>query len=398
MLSCALIQRTTPAITLFTISSIDDLIAQYPDSIPKLAWVNLQNATSFIYQYQFKSDRPHNIWATFKGVVVFPNQEQRQGKYTVNDKTRKVVVKARGDNQYKIDEKTKKWRVMPREEDANLMITIERVIANTKFYLIEQDSRFLTYSFHPNLAFLDPTFTSRIKAVMVINKKTLLPLQISAQDSLSKILWRVEFDKYNTNKKIKIPFLPDAQIDIAAKGKLTKNETNTVKNVLSKRLVITGQNFQIKTKKKGKQTVFKIGLENYTENRDYRAFAKHLLTATGRLDIYSTTESLPLLNESNISDVRITSYEPYPQLELQLNASGTERIKRYLVSATEKPSFRAVLDSAELAIFDIDKYDFSDRIVFRVLFNRNEIMNTIAILKGGLLPLPLELIEIRSGR
>ncbi|MBS4015276.1 MAG: hypothetical protein KGZ86_02445 [Candidatus Latescibacteria bacterium] len=397
ILSCAVINRIPPATTLFTVSSIDDLIAQYPDSALKLSWVNLQNTSSFVYQYQFKSDRPHNVWATFKGIRVFPNQEQRQGEYTVNDKTRKVMIKARGDYQYQIDEKTKKWRVMPREEDADLMITIERVIANTKFYLIEQDSRFLTYSFHPNLAFLDPTFTSRIKAVFIVDKNTLLPLKISAQDSLEQILWRVEFANYNTRQRIKFPFSPNTQIEIASLRKLAKNETNTITTVLSNRLRFAGENFQIKSKRERNRARFEIAMEIPTSVPDHRLI-RQLLTTPGKFYIFAGQESIPLFDESNISDIKITGYEPYPQIELQINQNGAQIIKEYLASREERISFRAVLDATELAIFDIDKDGFSDRIVFRVLFNRNEIMNTIAVIKGGMLSLPLKLVEIRSGR
>lgn len=377
--------------------SINNLINQYPDSIPKLAWIYLQNAVSFKYQYQFKSDLPHNNTATYKGLIMFPNQEQRQGKYTIENRNRDVMIKARLNYQYKIDRKTKQWQVLPRDEDANLMFTIERVITNTRFYLIEQDSNKLIYSFHPNLSFLDPTFTRRIKAKLSIDRKTLLPIQFSAKDSLEKIVWRIDFSDYNKQDRIKFPFVPNTQIYLATNEKLAQNEINSITEILTKRLELTGENFQIKNKSEKKRVIFEIEMEIPASNPDYQLLKK-LLTQTGKCDIYQLSESVSLVNNSNIRDVKIVGFEPYPQLEVQINQNGVDQLNKCLNDTNNESDFRIVFDGEELAIFSIDKFNFSDRILFRVFTKKNEIMNTIAILKSGILSSPLEIINLRTGR
>lgn len=352
---------------------------------------------SFYYKYQFKSDLPNNNYASYRGLIVYPNQEQRQGEYVLLNKKREVFLKARGNTQYKLDGKTNKWQVLPRDEDADLVVTIERVTANTKFYLIEQDSNYLTYSFHPNLSFLDPTFTRRIKAKLIIDRKSFLPVQLLAKDTLGKISWQVDFSEFDKQHRIQFPYLPNTQINLGAHKILAKNEINSVIAVLSKRLESAGENFDMKAKQDKGRTLFELNLEILGQNHDFKIL-RQLLLSKGRIYVMPLNESLAIANNSNIRDIKIISFKPYPQIEIVFDDEAREKINVFLGDCIGQAGFRVMLDSLEVAMFNLDKTDFSDRIIFRVLFNRNEIMNIIAIYKGGLLPLPLELIEIKSKR
>lgn len=393
--SCVLVKTIKP--TRPVQFNIEELVNKYPDSIPRLAWINLQNVSTFNYRYQFKSDLPHNHFASYQGLITYPHQEERQGKYVILNKQKDIKIKARGNFQYKIDKKTDKWQVLPRDEDANLMVTIERVIANTRFYLINQDSNYLTYSFHPNLSFLDPTFTRRIKAEMTLNRKTVLPHRLFAYDTLGKISWQVDFIDYDKGQKIKFPFLPNTFIALTTSDKLSKQQADAVNAMLTKRLDLSGENFAIKTRYSRQKTVWELDMEIPNQHLDFKLL-KPLLVAKGSFSIFPLGESIPLLTESNLVDVKIVGFEPYPQIEIILNNDGINKIMSFFSDTVIESGFRAVLDTQELSMFYIDKTDFSDRITFRVLFNRNEIMNMIAILKGGLLSFPLEISEIKSGR
>jgi septum formation topological specificity factor MinE len=366
------------------------------DSIPYIAFINLRNQSSFCYNYKFKSDTPHDVAGEFKGLVVFPNQEERNGTLIRKDKKINYKIKARGNYQYDISKETKKWQLTPRDIESNLMSTMERTITNTKFYLIKEDSKNYIYSFYPNLVFLDPTFSRKLSATLVVNKKTLLPQSIAASDSAKKIFWQVAFSNYNTKKRIKFPFLQNSKITLSSDTTLSVTQTGNITEVLTKRLELAGENFRIKTKTKGKITTFEINLEIPGENYDYKLLEK-LLISPGKLTIHSSNESVPVLDESKISDIRITGFEPYPAIEIILNEAGIHQMTEQLNQAGFSP-YKVVLDSSEIGTFNIDKTDFFDRIISLFLTNRNEIMITMAILKGGALLEPLKIITIEGTR
>lgn len=367
------------------------------DSIPNIAFANLRNQSSFYYNYEFKSDLPHNIAGKFKGHVVYPNQEEREGVTILKNKKVNIKVKARGDFQYQLSAKNKKWEVMPRGEESDIFPVIERAITIANFQLINENEQTYIYKFIPTLSFLDPTFTRKLYANLTIDKKTLLPVKILAQDSTQKISWKIEFSRYNKTKTIKFPFLTATKFTLATKKQLSKSQINLVKDILNRRLLVAGENFRLKIKNQAKTTFFMIDLEMLSSNADYR-LQKGLLTSTGNLLIYPIGESTPLLSKSDIDDIRIADFEPYPKLEVTLNHSGIGKINLYLSLPNTKNSFSAFLDTTLLGTFNIDKMNFFDKLYTQVLTNRNEIMNTIAIIMGGTLTVPLRVINIESGK
>ncbi len=370
-----------------------ELLREHPDSIVKLALINLQNANSFRYQYQFRSDRPHRISAYFQGAIILPTQEERNGEYVVNDKKRIVKIKARGNYQYQYQAKSRQWQLKPRDEEGDLFMTLNRVIANAKYYLIEENEAALKYTFHPNVAFLDPTFSTQIKGYIVVDKKLGLPQKIFAHDSLQVIYWQIDFFDFNRVGGIKFPFLPNTELQLISTQRPSQAEKNKISQALKRRLELSGESFEIRTKGKN---LFLIRLEILESTLDFRTY-ENLLTAMGNLDIHIDNESLPLLNKSNIQEIRIWSFEPYPELELKLDSSGIALINDAL-KEKEKLYGKVYLDKRELAIFDIDRYNFLDKIFFRILSNKNEVMNILAIIKSGSLSTPLEIKEIRKLR
>lgn len=325
--------------------------------------------------------------------MVFPNQEQRQGTLIRGKKKTKIKIKARQDYQYEIYKK--KWQIIPSGEESDIMISLDRTITDAKFQLTNESKESYTYRFIPHLSFLDPTFTRKFVATLTINKKTLLPKNIIAQDSSRNILWQLEFFNYNKVKRIDFPFDPTTRIILTSEKKLSKTETNSILEILKKRLEIAGESFRCFSKVKDNATLFFIELQLVQQDLDVKSI-KYLLTSPGRIEVSPINDSITLLDNTDISEFKIKSDEPYPMIELSFTQSGLHKIDEHLNLSNGQASFRLFLDSTIIGSFSIDKTDFSDRIIFLSLVSTNEIMKIKAIFQGGMLTTELVLFDIES--
>lgn len=344
---------------------------------------------------------PHNISGVFKGSVVFPNQEERQGTLIREKKKSSIKIKARRDYQYEISKKTKQWQIIPRGEESNILISIDRTIMDVEFQFISENGKSYTYKFIPNIAFLDPTFTRKFSAFLTVNKKTILPEKIIAQDSSKKILWQIEFSNYNKVKRINLPFHPTTKIILSAQQKLAKRETGSIIEVLKRRLELAGENFRLMNKIKDNSSLFIVDLELWQPSSDNKLI-QNLLVSRGQIKVYpvieTTLNSRPLLENIDINEFLIKTLEPYPMMEINLNQVGLKKMNEYLSSPDSQPSFQLLLDTIKLGTFNIDKSNFSGKINIQIFTNKNEIMSTIAIIKGGTLGIPLKILSIEGGK
>jgi len=344
---------------------------------------------------------PHNILGVFKGCVVFPNQEERQGTLVREKKKSSIKIKARRDYQYEISKKTKQWQIIPRGEESNILISIDRTIMDAEFQLISENGKSYTYKFIPNIAFLDPTFTRKFTAFLTVNKKTILPEKIIAQDSSNKILWQIEFSNYNKVKRINLPFQPTAKIILSAQQKLVKREASLIVEVLKRRLELAGENFRLSNKTKENSSLFIVELELWQSSSDNKLI-QNLLVSQGQIKVYPVIEitlnSRPLLENIDINEFLIKTLEPYPMMEISLNQAGLKKMNEYLSSSDSQSSFQLLLDTIKLNTFNIDKSNFSGKINIQIFTKKNEIMSTIAIIKGGTLGIPLKILSIEGGK
>lgn len=327
----------------------------------------------------------------FKGCVIFPRQEQRQGILSRNNKKTTIKLKARGD--YQFEPVKKKWQIVPRGEESDILRSLDRTITNAEFQLISENKDFYVFQFRPHLSFLDPTFMRKFIANFTIDKKTLLPTSIVAQDSAQKILWQLDFYNYNKVKKIDFPFQPTTRITLSADRKLSKDETKSVFEVIKNRLAQLGELYQCKNIVKNNISLFVIELQLLEQNPDIKSI-KSLLTNTGHLTITTANDTNVLLDNDNITSIDIIGTEPYPTLELTINQSDMHLINSVLSQSNQSVSFKMYLDIIEIGSFDIDKSNFSGKINILIFTNKNEIMNTLAIIKGGMLKTALSVYEI----
>ncbi len=371
------------------------------DSIPLISFKNLKNQSSFNYKYQFKSDLPHNISGVFNGSVILPDQEQRQGILIREKKKNSIKIKARREYQYEISKKAKQWQIIPRGEESNILISIDRTIMDANFQLISENKESYTYKFIPNLSFLDPTFTRKFSAFLTVNKKTILPEKIIAQDSPKKILWQIEFSSYNKVKRIKLPFHPTTKIILSAQQKLGKRETSSIIETLKRRLELAGENFRLSNKIKDNSSLFIVDLELWQLSSDNKLI-QNLLVSPGQIKVYpvieTTLNSEPLLGNTDINEFMIKTLEPYPMMEISLNSVGLKKMNEYLNLPDSQPAFQFFLDTIRLGTFRIDKSNFSSKLNIQIYTNKNEIMSTIAIIKGGTLGIPLKILSIEGGK
>jgi hypothetical protein len=365
------------------------------DSIPLISINNLKHQKSFGYRYQFKSDIPHSIFGSFSGCVVFPSQEQRQGTLIRGNKKTKINIKARKDCQYEVFKK--KWQIVPRGEESDIIISLDRTITDARFQLISDKKESYLFQFIPHLSFLDPTFTRKFTAVIEIDKKIMLPKKIIAQDSAKKILWQLDFSNYNKIKRINFPFEPNLRITLAAEQKLSKSETGTILSILSKRLELTDENFRIKSRVKDNKTLFVIDMQIIEQNPDIKSI-KYLLTSTGKVQVNPQNDTNVLLNNSDINSFNINSAEPYSMVEISLSEPGLKKIDEYLSLSNGKTSFSFLLDSTQIGSFNLDKTNFSDKIIFLSLLSTNDILKMKVIFESGIMTSKMSISNIESIR
>ncbi|MEO0072237.1 MAG: hypothetical protein ABIK10_02190 [candidate division WOR-3 bacterium] len=378
------------------------------ESIPFYALNNLKNLKSFRYRYAFQGEEPNKVKGDFIGVVLYPVNEERHGELIINNRRRKILIKARGEYQYEFDRNTNNWQRQFRTDDNNILAIIERTVGNKKFYLMSKealrdynfedvlnityDESKYFYSFWPNLAFLDPTFSRRFKALVIIDKNTCYIEKIYAVDETKTIQFKIELFDHNKPIKIKFPPIYDYIIELKAAEPQTRINYREYAQVIKKRfadleadLVIERQWSWFKT------TGLRIKLIA-SKFLDERAI-KRVLTQKGRFyALYffeANAETLDLPSQ-NIREINLN--ENF--IEVVLDSQKTQEIANLFIS---KPisTLQWYLDNEYIGSSDVDKVEFSGKINIFTSLSSSERKIFSAIVKNKMLHETLNIIAMK---
>jgi hypothetical protein len=384
-----------------------------PETIPYVSIANLRFLNSFKYYYIFQSDLPHNVKGNFTGTVILPNIEERKGILIINNRPVNIFVKACGNFQYISDGSRKGWQRGPRSDENDILAIIERVAAHTKFYLMSKEAlesysytkgleikyneNKYFYSFWPYLPLLDPTFNRKFKALLIINKKTLLPEEICAIDSTKVVKFRIKLWAFNKPYKINIPFIPEITVELRAKFSQEKVDYYECKKIISERLKALPINFRIEVFPK----IFKKqGIKIFLEDSEYSELPiiKALLTSRGMFyavkdNVLSSSETL-FFSQKDIESMADENLGHQTKIRIELSDNGRYKLENFLASDSIS-SLHWYWDSMYIGVTVIDKRDFLNKIDILGKMNTMELRIISAVIKNEMLPSILDIIAVQ---
>jgi len=213
--------------------------------LPLYAWDMLKRQKSFLFEYCiFKKSISLNI--KLKGVFNTPDIFEIKGEWREGEESEDVHLIGVGD--FEFERKGNKWELHARGEESRVFTQVERVFGylrkRKKVEVVDSSGEFYILKFHPNLAFLDPSFSKRMQGLVFIEKRryTLKKIECSSEDG--DIGFRFEVKKVNRAKKIKIPFVVKREVVYRVK----KNPREAEK-MIRRRIKEVGLNAKVKREK-----------------------------------------------------------------------------------------------------------------------------------------------------
>lgn len=202
-----------------------------PPEIPLYAWETLKKSKSFSFRYLLsKNSIKLNI--NQEGIFNTPDLTEVKGRWKQGEDEWKFHYIGAGNYQY--EKKDKRWDVHHRGEETEIIKQIERIIMRSlrskKFKLLDTNSVFI-FSFEPNLAFLDPTFTKKFVGNLYVDKRKYTLKKIEAYSEDKDINFAFIIEDLNKAKKIKVPFVKLIRVVYKFEG-----NPKEVKEILRRRL------------------------------------------------------------------------------------------------------------------------------------------------------------------
>ncbi|MCX7757216.1 MAG: hypothetical protein N2166_02745 [candidate division WOR-3 bacterium] len=369
MLSCYTIRKFEPQ------RSLKETFEISVESIPYRALDNLKKSYSFCYRYSFQSDQPNNIQGDFNGKVILPNKEERRGRLVVNRRTSKIFVRARGEYQYEVNFKTNKYQRVSRTDENNLLTIIERTVGNSKFYPISREAlkdygfekvlnivyndKKYYYSFWPNLAFLDPTFSRKFKAIMIIDKKTLRVEKIYAADETKTVQFKIELFDYNKARDIEFPVFYDWKAEVKFLAPEKGVNYREYASIINGRFREFESAIKIRSQRRWLKVVGLVLEFESSKFLDERTI-RRLLTQKGMLYVLGLKETKPetlYLQASDIKEVNLTDND----IEIVFQSEAVSKTVDFFKRITSS-YLQWYLDDEYIGETTIDKADFSSKI------------------------------------
>jgi len=218
------------------------------EDVPQYAWESLKQQGSFRFDYYVaRSSMQFKVQGS--GVVVLPDALRFKGTWRLGEEERVLNLAAAGD--YQLERQGSEWIPRQKSEEAKILEQVDRVIRQALlrrkgrgFELVEDDGETITYSFQPNLFYLDPGFEKKYTAELVVDGRTLLPRKINARSDDDDIQFKFSVSSVNRRKKIRIPFSENFKLTYALEeGRFAK-----AKSVLRKRLKDVGRASRMRIK------------------------------------------------------------------------------------------------------------------------------------------------------
>ena len=123
--------------------------------------------------------------------------------------------------------------------------------------LTADEDSYLTYSFKPNLAYLDPAFEKKFIGILQVDGRTLLAQKITAQSEDGDIQFEFSISAINRAKKINLPFDENFQVTYS----IEENGSRT-RTVMSKRYEEMGRETRIKSSGGMLEVILALPTEN----------------------------------------------------------------------------------------------------------------------------------------
>ncbi|GEM_PF-1786694 len=184
--------------------------------VPHYAWETVIKQRSFRFTYSV-AKKSANFLIKGKGTVILPDALRFKGIWQMGDDVRALDIAVAGD--YQLENLDGQWIPRQRSEEAKIVEQADRVIRKAlirkdgkAFKLILDDGKKLVYSFKPNLIYLDPGFTKRFHAELVVDRLYLLAEEIRAASDDSDVVFNFTISALNAPRKINIPFAKNFRI------------------------------------------------------------------------------------------------------------------------------------------------------------------------------------------
>lgn len=180
------------------------------EDIPAYSWETLRLQRSFHFDYHSYSN-VFSFDVAGRGLVVMPDALRFTGTWRLGAEERTLDLAAAGG--YQLEKEEGQWVARQRSEEAKIVDQVDQVLQNALirkkgkgFKLVEDAGKTLTYSFKPNLAYLDPKFEKKFDAVLIIDGRTLLAKEIHIVSDDEEVGFDFSVSKINRVRKVGLPF------------------------------------------------------------------------------------------------------------------------------------------------------------------------------------------------
>ncbi|MBD3286556.1 hypothetical protein GF359_08275, partial [candidate division WOR-3 bacterium] len=178
--------------------------------IPSYSWETLMLQESFRFDYHSYS-KVFDFEVAGEGKVVMPDALRFKGIWRLGEEERELNLAAAGD--YQLEKEDGEWVARQRSEEAKIISQVDQALRKALlrrkgkgFKLVEDAGKTLTYSFKPNLAYLDPKFEKRFDAELIIDGRTLLAEKIHIVSEDEEVGFDFSVDRINRVSRIGLPF------------------------------------------------------------------------------------------------------------------------------------------------------------------------------------------------
>lgn len=231
------------------------------EEIPAYSWETLMMQRSFKFTYRV-SRESIEFAVEGSGTVVLPDAIRFQGRRVFADEVEELNLAAAGD--FQLEKKDGTWTPHTRGEESRIVEEVDRVIRRALmrkqgrgFELTADEDRYLTYSFSPNLAYLDPAFEKKFTGVLQVDGRNLLAQSITAQSEDGDIQFEFTISAVNRVAKIDLPFDENFKITYS----IEENGLRT-RSVINKRFDEMGRETRIRTSGGMLEVILALPIEN----------------------------------------------------------------------------------------------------------------------------------------
>lgn len=216
------------------------------EEVPRYSWEGLKQQRSFSFDY-YIGRGTMQFEVAGQGKVVLPDAMRFAGTWKLGAEERSLDLAVAGD--YQLEKEGREWIPHPKSEEAKILEQVERILGKALsrkkgkgFTLVEDAGKTITYSFKPNLAYLDPAFEKKFTGELIVDGRSLLLREIHALSDDEDIRFDFAVSAVNRTRNIRIPFSENFLLSYS----LEHGSYSKAKATLRKRLKDLGRQSKIK--------------------------------------------------------------------------------------------------------------------------------------------------------